>query len=246
MTFQGKVAIVTGGTRGIGRAVAVALAREGAAVTLCARDLTQAEKVATDLRSSGAQALAVKADVARASEVEEVVEACLARFERVDILINNAGITRDGLLLRMKDEDWEAVLNVNLRGTFYCTRAALRPMIKQRAGRIINITSVVGVMGNPGQANYVASKAGIIGLTKAVAKEVVSRGITVNAVAPGFIETDMTESLSPELKAQMLAQIPLGRFGTPEEVAALVIFLASDRAAYITGQVLHINGGLWM
>ena len=246
MTLQGKVAIVTGGTRGIGRAVAVALAREGAAVTLCARDLSQAEKVAADLRSSGAQALAVKADVAQASDVEEMVEACLARFERVDILVNNAGITRDGLLLKMKDEDWEAVLNVNLRGTFYCTRAVLRPMIKQRAGRIINITSVVGVMGNPGQANYAASKAGIIGLTKAVAKEVVSRGITVNAVAPGFIETEMTGSLNPELKARMLAQIPLGRFGTPEEVAALVLFLASDRAAYITGQVLHVNGGLWM
>lgn len=246
MTLQGKVAIVTGGTRGIGRAVAVALAREGAAVTLCARDLTQAEKVAADLRTSGAQVLAVKADVAQASEVEEMVKACLEHFERVDILVNNAGITRDSLLLKMKDEDWEAVLNVNLRGTFYCTRAALRPMIKQRAGRIINITSVVGVMGNPGQANYVASKAGIIGLTKAVAKEVVSRGITVNAVAPGFIETDMTGSLSPELKAQMLTQIPLGRFGTPEEVASAVLFLASDRAAYITGQVLHVNGGLWM
>lgn len=246
MTLQGKVAIVTGGTRGIGRAVAVALAREGAAVTLCARDLAQAEKVAADLRDTGAQALAVKADVAQASDVEELVNACLARFERVDILVNNAGITRDGLLLRMKDEDWDAVLNVNLRGAFYCTRAALRPMLKQRAGRIINITSVVGVMGNPGQANYVASKAGIIGLTKAVAREVVSRGITVNAVAPGFIETDMTERLSPELKAQMLAQIPLGRFGKPEEVAALVLFLASDRASYITGQVLHINGGLWM
>ncbi len=246
MILEGKVAIVTGGTRGIGRAVAAALAHEGAAVTLCARDLAQTEKVAADLRASGAQVLAVKADVAQASEVEEMVEACLARFDRVDILVNNAGITRDGLLLRMKDEDWEAVLNVNLRGVFYCTRAALRPMIKQRAGRIINITSVVGVMGNPGQSNYAASKAGIIGLTKAVAKEVVSRGITVNAVAPGFIETDMTESLSPELKAQMLAQIPLGRFGKPEEVAALVLFLASDRAAYITGQVLHINGGLWM
>lgn len=246
MTLQGKVAIVTGGTRGIGRAVVAALAQEGAAVTLCARDLPQTEKVAADLRSSGAQVLAVKADVTRASDVEEMVEACLTRFERVDILVNNAGITRDGLLLRMKDEDWDAVLNVNLRGAFYCIRAALRPMIKQRSGRIINITSVVGVMGNPGQANYAASKAGIIGLTKAVAKEVVSRGITVNAVAPGFIETEMTGSLNPELKARMLAQIPLGRFGTPEEVAALVLFLASDRAAYITGQVLHINGGLWM
>jgi 3-oxoacyl-[acyl-carrier protein] reductase len=190
--------------------------------------------------------LAVQADVTRASEVEQMIGACVERFGQVDILVNNAGITRDNLLLRMKDEEWDAVLSTNLKGVFHCTRAVLRPMIKQRSGRIINLTSVVAVMGNPGQANYVAAKAGIIGLTKATAREVASRGITANAVAPGFIETDMTHALDPELQEQMRSQIPLGRFGRPEDVAELVAFLASDRAAYITGQVIHLNGGLWM
>ncbi|MFQ5882696.1 MAG: 3-oxoacyl-ACP reductase FabG [Candidatus Methylomirabilales bacterium] len=246
MTLHGKVAIVTGGSRGIGRAVVAALAREGAAVTLCARDLVLLEKVAAELEASGAQVLAIKADVAQASEVEQMVGACLERFGQVNVLVNNAGTTRDNLLLRMKDDEWESVLNVNLKGVFHCTRAALRPMLKQRDGRIINLASVVGVMGNPGQANYVAAKAGIIGLTKATAREVASRGITVNTVAPGFIETDMTHALDPELQERMRSQIPLGRFGMPEEVAEAVLFLASDRAAYITGQVLHVNGGLWM
>jgi 3-oxoacyl-[acyl-carrier protein] reductase len=175
-----------------------------------------------------------------------MIAACVERFGALNILVNNAGITRDNLLLRMKDEEWDAVLNTNLKGVFHCTRAALRPMLKQRGGRIINLTSVVGIMGNSGQANYAAAKAGIIGLTKATAKEVASRGITVNTVAPGFVETDMTHALEPELQERIRAQIPLGRFGTPEEVAELVVFLASDRAAYITGQVVHINGGLWM
>ncbi len=246
MTLQGKVAVVTGGSRGIGRAVATVLAREGAVITLCARDRVLLEKVAAELESSGAQALAVQADVTRASEVEQMIGACVERFGQVDILVNNAGITRDNLLLRMKDEEWDAVLSTNLKGVFHCTRAVLRPMIKQRRGRIINLTSVVAVMGNLGQANYVAAKAGIIGLTKATAREVASRGITVNAVAPGFIETDMTHALGPELQEQMRSQIPLGRFGRPEEVAELVVFLASDQAAYITGQVIHLNGGLWM
>ncbi len=246
MTLQGKVAVVTGGSRGIGRAVATVLAREGAVITLCARDRVLLEKVAAELESLGAQALAVQADVTRASEVEQMIGACVERFGQVDILVNNAGITRDSLLLRMKDEEWDAVLSVNLKGVFQCTRAVLRPMIKQRSGRIINLTSVVAVMGNPGQANYVAAKAGIIGLTKATAREVASRGITANAVAPGFIETDMTHALGPELQEQMRSQIPLGRFGRPEDVAELVAFLASDRAAYITGQVIHLNGGLWM
>jgi 3-oxoacyl-[acyl-carrier protein] reductase len=246
MTLQGKVAVVTGGSRGIGRAVATVLAREGAVITLCARDRVLLEKVAAELESLGAQALAVQADVTRASEVEQMIGACVERFGQVDILVNNAGITRDNLLLRMKDEEWDAVLSVNLKGVFQCTRAVLRPMIKQRSGRIINLTSVVAVMGNPGQANYVAAKAGIIGLTKATAREVASRGITANAVAPGFIETDMTHALDPELQEQMRSQIPLGRFGRPEDVAELVAFLASDRAAYITGQVIHLNGGLWM
>ena len=246
MTLQGKVAVVTGGSRGIGRAVATVLAREGAVITLCARDRVLLEKVAAEIESSGVQALAVQADVTRASEVEQMIGACVERFGQVDILVNNAGITRDNLLLRMKDEEWDAVLSVNLKGVFQCTRAVLRPMIKQRSGRIINLTSVVAVMGNPGQANYVAAKAGIIGLTKATAREVASRGITANAVAPGFIETDMTHALDPELQEQMRSQIPLGRFGRPEDVAELVAFLASDRAAYITGQVIHLNGGLWM
>ncbi len=246
MTLQGKVAVVTGGSRGIGRAVATVLAREGAVITLCARDRVLLEKVAAELESSGAQALAVQADVTRASEVEQMIGACVERFGQVDILVNNAGITRDNLLLRMKDEEWDAVLSTNLKGVFHCTRAVLRPMIKQRSGRIINLTSVVAVMGNPGQANYVAAKAGIIGLTKATAREVASRGITANAVAPGFIETDMTHALDLELQEQMRSQIPLGRFGRPEDVAELVAFLASDRAAYITGQVIHLNGGLWM
>lgn len=246
MTLQGKVAVVTGGSRGIGRAVVTGLAREGAAITLCARDRVLLEKVAAELESSGTQALAVQADVTQASEVEQMVEACVERFGQLDILVNNAGITRDNLLLRMKDEEWDAVLSVNLKGVFHCTRAVLRPMIKQRGGRIINLTSVVAVMGNPGQANYVAAKAGIIGFTKATAREVASRRITVNAVAPGFIETDMTHALDPELQEQMRSQIPLGRFGRPEDVAELVAFLASDRAAYMTGQVIHLNGGLWM
>lgn len=246
MTLQGKVAVVTGGSRGIGRAVATVLAREGAVITLCARDRVLLEKVAAELESSGVQALAVQADVTRASEVEQMIGACVERFGQVDILVNNAGITRDNLLLRMKDEEWDAVLSTNLKGVFHCTRAVLRPMIKQRSGRIINLTSVVAVMGNPGQANYVAAKAGVIGLTKATAREVASRGITANAVAPGFIETDMTHALDLELQEQMRSQIPLGRFGRPEDVAELVAFLASDRAAYITGQVIHLNGGLWM
>jgi 3-oxoacyl-[acyl-carrier protein] reductase len=222
------------------------LAREGAAVVLCARDRVALEKAAVELEASGAQVLAIQADVAQAPQVEQLVGACLERFGSVDILVNNAGITRDNLLLRMKDEEWDAVLSTNLKGVFHCTRAVLRPMLKQRGGRIINLTSVVGVMGNAGQANYVAAKAGIIGLTKAAAKEVASRGITVNAVAPGFIETDMTHALDPGRQEEIRSKIPLGRFGMPEEVAELVVFLASDRAAYITGQVIHINGGLWM
>lgn len=246
MILKGKVAIITGGTRGIGRAVAATFAREGATITLCARDRILLEKIAAEFETSGTQVLAVRADVTQPSEVEEMVETCLTRYGQLDILVNNAGITRDNLLLRMKDDEWDAVLNANLKGVFHCTRAVLRGMIKQRGGRIINLTSVVGVMGNAGQSNYAAAKAGIIGLTKATAREVASRGITVNAVAPGFIETDMTHALDPELQERMRAQIPLGRFGKPEEVAELVAFLASDRSAYITGQIIHLNGGLWM
>jgi 3-oxoacyl-[acyl-carrier protein] reductase len=237
---------VTGGSRGIGAAVAQALASAGAALAVCARTGEAAAATAAAIAGRGGQAFGAAADVSRAADAERVVAACVERFGRLDILVNNAGITRDGLLLRMKDEDWRDVLAVNLNGAFYCARAALRAILKQKqSGRIINVGSVVGSMGNPGQANYVASKAGLIGLTKALAKEVASRGVTVNAVAPGFIETDMTAGLADAVKDTYRAQIPLGRFGTAPEVAAVVTFLASDAAAYITGQVIHVNGGMW-
>jgi 3-oxoacyl-[acyl-carrier protein] reductase len=238
--------VVTGGSRGIGAAVAHALAAAGAAVAVCARNGEAAAATAASIAGQGGQAFGVAADVSRAADAERIVAACVERFGRLDILVNNAGITRDGLVLRMKDEDWADVLAVNLNGAFYCARAALRAILKQKqSGRIINIGSVVGSMGNPGQANYVASKAGLIGLTKALAKEVASRGVTVNAVAPGFIETDMTAALPDAVRDSYRARIPLGRFGTAAEVAAAVAFLASDAAAYITGQVIHVNGGMW-
>lgn len=247
MSLAGKVALVTGGSRGIGRAVVEALTQAGAAVTLCARHGEAAAEVAKAIEACGGQALGVAADVGRAEDAERLVAACIDRFGRLDILVNNAGITRDGLILRMKDEDWDQVLAVNLDGAFRCTRAALRPLLKQKqGGRIINISSVVGSMGNVGQANYVASKAGLMGLTRALAREFASRAITVNAVAPGFIETEMTAGLPDQVKQAQHAQIPLGRFGTAREVAAVVAFLASEGAAYITGQVIHVNGGLWL
>jgi 3-oxoacyl-[acyl-carrier protein] reductase len=240
------VALVTGGSRGIGAAVAHALASAGAAVTVCARNGDAAAATAAGIAAAGGQALGVAADVGRAADAERLLAACLERFGRLDILVNNAGITRDGLVLRMKDEDWSHVLAVNLNGAFYCARAALRAILKQKqAGRIINIGSVAGSMGNAGQVNYVTSKAGLIGLTKALAKEVASRGVTVNLVAPGFIETDMTAGLPEAAKEAYRAQIPLGRFGMASDVAAAVAFLASEGAAYITGQVIHVNGGMW-
>ena len=246
MSLQGKVALITGGSRGIGAAVAQALATAGAAVAVCARNGEAAAATASAIAAQGGQALGVAADVSRAEDAERLVKACLERFGRLDILVNNAGITRDGLVLRMKDEDWSDVLAVNLNGAFYCARAALRVILKQKqSGRIINIGSVVGSMGNAGQANYVTSKAGLIGLTKALAREVAARGVTVNLVAPGFIETDMTANLPDAVKETYRGQIPLGRFGTAADVAAAVAFLASDEAAYITGQVIHVNGGMW-
>jgi 3-oxoacyl-[acyl-carrier protein] reductase len=246
VSLQGRVALVTGGSRGIGAAVAQALASAGAALAICARNGEAAAATAAAIAGRGGQAFGVAADVSRAADAERIVAACVERFGRLDILVNNAGITRDGLVLRMKDEDWSDVLAVNLNGAFYCARAALRAILKQKqSGRIVNVGSVVGSMGNPGQANYVASKAGLIGLTKALAKEVAPRGVTVNAVAPGFIETDMTAGLADAVKDTYRAQIPLGRFGTAPEVAAVVAFLASDAAAYITGQVIHVNGGMW-
>lgn len=242
--LEGKVAVITGGSRGIGRAIAMRLSAEGAKVAICGRNLAAAEEVVAEIEATGATGMAVAADVSRESDAEALIQASIKRFGRLDILVNNAGITRDGLLVRMKEEDWDAVLDVNLKGAFFTTRSALRPMLRARGGRIVNISSIAGTMGIPGQANYSAAKAGLIGFTKAVAKEVASRSITVNAVAPGFIETEMTAVLSEDRKKIYLSQIPLGRFGDPTEVAALVSFLVSEAAGYITGQVITIDGGL--
>jgi len=246
MNLAGKVGVVTGAARGIGKAVATHLASEGATVVIADINGKAAGETATELEAAGWTAMGCPLDVANPAQVAAMVEAVLARYGRIDILVNNAGITRDALILRMKEEEWDQVLSVNLDGAFHCARAILRPMLKQKqGGRIINIASVVGSMGNAGQANYVASKAGLIGLTKALAREVASRGITVNAVSPGFIETEMTAGLPDNAKQAYLAQIPLGRFGTAAEVAAVVAFLACEGAAYITGQVIHVNGGMW-
>ncbi|HOV78542.1 MAG TPA: 3-oxoacyl-[acyl-carrier-protein] reductase [Bacillota bacterium] len=245
MVLCGRVAIVTGASRGIGRAVALALAKEGAGVVVnYVASSGAAAEVADAVREAGGSALVCRADVADPAQADALVKAAVSEFGRVDILVNNAGITRDGLIVRMKDEDWDAVLGTNLKGAFNCARAVSRHMMKNRYGRIINISSVVGVIGNAGQANYCAAKAGLIGLTKAMARELGSRSITVNAIAPGFITTEMTAGLPEEVKRKMLAQVPLERFGSPEEVARLVAFLASDAAGYITGQTILIDGGM--
>jgi len=241
-----RTAVVTGASRGIGRAIALALARAGARIVVASNEPENNEKVAEEVRALGVEALPVFVDMASAESVQEAFSAALKQWGRVDILINNAGITKDGLAVRMKAEDWDLVLSVNLRGAFLAAKLALPGMMRERWGRVVNIASVVGQSGNPGQANYVSSKAGIIGLTKALAQEVGSRNITVNAVAPGFIETDMTAGLPAEVRERMLAGIPLGRPGQPEDVAAAVAFLASDQAAYITGAVLNVNGGMYM
>ena len=243
MRFKDKIVMVTGGAAGIGRVTAEAFAREGAKLAICDVNPETGEAAATSL---GAEASFEKVDVANETAVSEWTDQVVKRYGRIDVLVNNAGITRDALLLRMKAADWDLVMNVNLKGAFLCSRAVVRYMAQQRSGRIVNVASVVGVVGNAGQANYVASKAGLIGLTKTVAREFAARGITVNAVAPGFIETQMTAVLSEKVKGGFLSQIPLGRAGTPEEVADAVTFLASDQAAYLTGQVLHVSGGMYM
>ncbi len=243
MLFKNKVVMVTGGAAGIGRATATGFVKEGAKVAIC--DVNP-EAGKTTAESLGPEATFQQVDVSDNKSVNDWVESVVNQYGQIDVLVNNAGITRDGLIMRMKEADWDAVLNVNLKSAFNCIKAVSKTMVKQRSGRIINLASVVGVIGNPGQANYVASKAGIIGLTKAVAKELASRAITVNAVAPGFIETDMTASLPDKAREAMVTQIPLGRAGTAQDIAAAVVFLASDQAAYITGQVIHVSGGMYM
>ena len=244
LSLEGRVALVTGAGRGIGKAVAQTLAAAGAQVAALSRTEANAQEVAHAIETAGGRALAFGGDVADPSTVETVIEQTLKHWERLDIVVNNAGITRDTLLLRMKDEDWDAVLQTNLKGAFLCSRAALKPMMRQRWGRIVNISSVVGLTGNAGQANYAASKAALIAFTKSVALEMGSRGITCNAVAPGLVETDMTQAMPPQAREYALQRIPVGRFGTPEDIAYGVLFLCSEYAAYITGQVFVIDGGL--
>lgn len=247
MKLEGKVALVTGASRGIGREVALELAREGANVAVnYAGSEAKAAAVAEEIRSLGREAVVIQADVSDADSVEGMVKQTIEAFGRLDILVNNAGITKDNLLMRMKESDWDEVININLKGVFLCTKAVTRQMMKQRSGRIINMSSIVGVSGNPGQANYVAAKSGVIGLTKTTAKELASRGITVNAVAPGFITTDMTDKLNEETKNEMLKQIPLARLGEPIDIARTVVFLASEDSRYMTGQTLHVDGGMVM
>ncbi|MBI4609920.1 MAG: 3-oxoacyl-[acyl-carrier-protein] reductase [Candidatus Rokubacteria bacterium] len=244
--LEGRVAIVTGASRGIGRAVAACLAQDGASVIVSGRDATRLDVAAKELEACGAPVLAAPGDIARREDVDRIVAQTRDRFGRIDILVNNAGITRDALLVRMKDEDWDEVLNVNLRGAFLMTRAVSKVMMRQKGGRIINIASVAGVMGNAGQVNYTAAKAGLIGLTKAAARELAHWGILVNAVAPGLIDTDMTAAIPAEAREALLAQVPLKRIGLAHDVAQVVRFLAQDGASYVTGQVIHVDGGLYM
>lgn len=245
--LEGKVAVVTGASRGIGRAIALKLAEEGAKVVVnYSGSQAKAEEVVAMIQENGGEAIAVQASVSQTEEVTALMDAAVKTYGSLDILVNNAGITRDNLIMRMKEEEWDDVLNTNLKGVFLCTKAVTRQMMKQRAGRIINISSIVGVAGNAGQANYVAAKAGVIGLTKTTAKELASRNILVNAIAPGFIETEMTEQLPEDIKQGMLTQIPLAKLGQPEDIAKAVAFLASEDANYMTGQTLHIDGGMVM
>lgn len=245
--LENKVALVTGASRGIGKAIALDLANNGASIAVnYAGNEAKANEVVDEIKANGGNAIAIKADVSNGDEVQAMIKEVLNEFGQLDILVNNAGITRDNLLMRMKDSEWDDVIDTNLKGVFLCTKAVTRQMMKQRNGRIINITSVVGVSGNAGQANYVAAKAGVIGLTKTTAKELASRNITVNAVAPGFITTDMTDELNEDIKADLLKQIPLATLGEPSDIANVVTFLASEKSKYITGQTLHVNGGMVM
>jgi 3-oxoacyl-[acyl-carrier protein] reductase len=245
--LNGKVALVTGASRGIGRAIALHLAESGADVVVnYAGSENAAAEVVAQIEALGRKAIKCRADVSSMLEADDLVKRTIEVFGKIDILVNNAGITRDNLIMRMKEEEFDQVISTNLKGVFNCIKAVTRPMMKQRSGRIINISSVVGVLGNPGQANYVAAKAGVIGLTKATARELATRGITVNAVAPGFIETDMTDKLTDELRENMLKSIPLERLGQPEEIAKVVRFLCTDDSSYMTGQTLHVDGGMYM
>jgi 3-oxoacyl-[acyl-carrier protein] reductase len=246
MSLQGKTAIVTGAAQGIGRAIAECLAQAGADIAVADLDPGRSLETIGAVEKLGRKALNLKVNVADSNDAKAMVEQVVKAWGKIDILVNNAGITRDGLLLRMKEEDWNLVLQINLNGTFHCTKAVLQPMTKQRYGRIVNIASIVGVIGNAGQANYSASKAAVIGFTKTIGREYASRNVTVNAVAPGFIDTAMTHGLPTDVKDTLLKQIPLGRLGTPGDVAAAVRFLVSEEAAYITGHVLHVNGGMLM
>ncbi|OAB43385.1 3-oxoacyl-[acyl-carrier-protein] reductase [Paenibacillus glacialis] len=245
--LSGQVALVTGASRGIGRSIALNLAGLGANVVVnYSGNETAAQEVVAEIQALGVESIALKANVGSSEQAENLVKEAINAWGRIDILVNNAGITRDNLIMRMKEEEFDSVIETNLKGVFNCLKAVTRPMMKQRYGRIINISSVVGVLGNAGQANYVAAKAGVIGLTKSSARELASRGITVNCVAPGFIDTDMTKELSEDLRSKLIADIPLGRLGQPEEIAKVVAFLASDSASYMTGQTLHVDGGMVM
>jgi 3-oxoacyl-[acyl-carrier protein] reductase len=246
MKLKGKVAFITGAAAGIGKEIAMTLAKQGADCVICDVNEELLNQTTAEIAALGVQTLGLVLNVSSMADCEEAVNKIIDKFKKVDILINNAGITRDGLLIRMKESDWDAVLSVNLKGAFNCTKAVVKPMMKQRSGAIVNMASIIGLMGNAGQVNYAASKAGLIGLTKSVAKEVASRNIRVNAIAPGFIETKMTQILSDDVKQAMLNQIPLGKFGSPQDVANLVVFLVTDDSNYITGQVISINGGMLM
>lgn len=245
--FEGKAAIVTGASRGIGREIALQLAKEGAKVAVnYSGSKGKADEVVQLIKDAGGEAFAIQADVSNTDSVKNLVEKTIETYGSIDILVNNAGITKDNLLVRMKEDEWDDVININLKGVFLCTKGVTRQMMRQRAGKIVNVASIVGVSGNAGQANYVAAKAGVIGFTKTTAQELAARNINVNAVAPGFITTDMTDALDEDMKNQMLANIPLGKLGSPENVAKTVMFLLSDDAAYITGQTIHVDGGMVM